>query len=239
LKESPTLSARGGSSALMTKERVILFANGEVKDYPRLASLLRKGDILVAVDGGLRHIKKLGLPPSLLIGDLDSVSAKDVKDLEKQQVPIQRFAVHKDETDLELALLAVAGMNTHTVVMVGATGGRLDHTLGNIHQLLDDKYKSWDIRLEDGDQEMYMIRDSHSLEGNQGDIVSLIPLTETVTGVQTQGLEYPLDDETLSISKTRGISNVMLGNSATIQIRDGILLCIHIRQVNNLIRRLK
>jgi thiamine pyrophosphokinase len=223
----------------MTKERVILFANGEVKDYPRLASRFRKGDILVAVDGGLRHIKKLGLTPSLLIGDLDSVSAKDVKDLEKQQVPIQRFAIHKDETDLELALLAVAGMNIHSVVIVGATGGRLDHTLGNIHQLLDEKYKSWDIRLEDGNQEIFVIRDSHILEGNQGDIVSLIPLTEKVTGIQTQGLEYPLDDETLSISRTRGISNVMLGKSATILIKNGFLLCVHIRQVNNPIRRLK
>ena len=179
------------------------------------------------------------LTPSLLIGDLDSVSAKDVKDLEKQHIPIQRFAIHKDETDLELALLAVAGMNIHSVVIVGATGGRLDHTLGNIHLLMDEKYKSWDIPLEDGNQEIFVIRDSQIIEGNPEDIVSLIPLTETVTGVQTQGLEYPLDDETLSISKTRGISNVMLGKSAAIQIRDGILLCIHSRKNNYPIRRLK
>jgi thiamine pyrophosphokinase len=71
------------------------------------------------------------------------------------------------------------------------------------------------------------------VEGNPGDIVSLIPWGAEVTGISTSGLRWPLREETLHPHKTRGLSNVLLGEEATISLKSGLLLIVqsHPRQV--------
>jgi thiamine pyrophosphokinase len=64
------------------------------------------------------------------------------------------------------------------------------------------------------------------LDGKPGDTVSLIPLGGDTEGITTQWLEYPLEDETLYFGSTRGISNVLLDENATVFIKKGLLLCI-------------
>ena len=87
---------------MQTDKRAVLFVNGQAK--PGLEVSLLPGDFLVAVDGGLRHLKRLGLKPDLLIGDLDSVDADELAEIEEVGVEVLRFPPAKDQTDLELAL---------------------------------------------------------------------------------------------------------------------------------------
>jgi thiamine pyrophosphokinase len=84
------------------------------------------------------------------------------------------------------------------------------------------------MRLIDGAQEVTFMRDKDQLTlyGQAGDILSLVPLGGDAQGVTTQGLEYPLNDETLYFGATRGISNVLLNRTATVQLKAGYLLCI-------------
>ena len=88
----------------------------------------------------------------------------------------------------------------------------------------------FDICLDDGVEEVLFCRDQAEVHGRSGDIVSLIPWSGAVQGIQTQGLRWSLNHETLYPEKTRGVSNEMLGDSASISIGSGLLLVIHRRQ---------
>jgi len=213
---------------MKTYKRAFLFANGFVEDLTSFARQIRITDLLVAVDGGLRYLNRLKKTPHILIGDLDSVSLKEIQRLEKLNVEIRKYSTHKDETDLELALGILPEFKVSKVIVAGATGDRLDHSLGNIH-LLAKFQSSFDLSLDDGHQEMFLISDHSLIHGKSNDIVSLIPLETKVTGIITAHLAYPLKNETLYFTSTRGISNVMLGQTAKVQKQKGSLLCIHIR----------
>jgi thiamine pyrophosphokinase len=126
--------------------------------------------------------------------------------------------------------VAAAKQNVPELVLIGALGGRLDQTLGNLSLLLLPELQELTVRLEDGDQEVFILHDSATIYGHQGDVVSLLPLWEDVNGVTTEELEYPLHNETLFRDRSRGISNVMQNNQAHIRIARGSLLCVHMFQ---------
>ena len=211
----------------MKQQRVALFVNGNLTRPDRVRSMLRADDFLVAVDGGLRHLAALGLKPHLLIGDFDSVAADDLIRLENSGVALKRHPVEKDETDLELALQHVAAEGYREVLIIAALGGRLDQTLGNIFLLMLPSLERCRVRLMDGREEVFLIRERETIYGCAGDVVSLLPLQGLAEGVTTEGLQYPLRQETLHPERTRGVSNVMLGERAEICLRKGLLLCIH------------
>ena len=213
----------------MTKEsqRVILFVNGPLERPEQLRAFLQPDDVLIAVDGGLRHLVTLGLTPDLILGDLDSANPSDVEKFQNSGVPVRRYPAEKDETDLQLGLSAAFDYSPAAIRIVAALGGRLDHTLGNIYLLTQPRLIQMDVRLIDGEQEVFLIRDRAALSGRPGQLVSLIPLMGPVPGVTTGNLAYPLRHETLYPEQTRGISNVMTADTATISIDSGLLLCIH------------
>ena len=208
-------------------QRVILFVNGDLNAPEKLRAFLQPTDVLIAVDGGLRHLVTLGLTPDLILGDLDSANPSDVQKFEKSGVPVQRYPAEKNETDLELGINAAFERGTTAIRIVAALGGRLDQTLGNIYLLTQPRLAKIDVRLIDGEQEVFLIRNQVTLNGQPGQIVSLIPLLGPVPGVTTGKLAYPLRHETLYPDRTRGISNLMTADTATVSIDSGVLLCIH------------
>ena len=208
---------------------VVIFANGEMRYPEAIRAMAQNAKLIIAADGGLTHIQSLGLRPHLLIGDLDSVTPDQVRWAEEQGCEIRRFPAEKDETDLELALQAAEESGCRNVVITAALGGRLDQTLSNIFLMNLPRLSDLELRIDEGDQEVILILQEIELEGREGDVVSLLPLSPIVRGIKTRGLRYPLMDESLVFYQSRGISNQMTGNSAKIQIQSGILLCIHTR----------
>jgi len=213
----------------MPKSKAWIFVNGALGSTARLSSLVHSRDWLVAADGGYRLMKMLKRAPDLVLGDLDSLTEEDLEEIEEAKIPLQRFPIAKDETDLELAINASLARGSRSIRIVGANGGRLDQELGILFQLLRPDLAAIDTRLEDGTTEAWLIRSEGIIRGDPGDTVSLIPIESASHGVITDGLRYPLRVETLWPYKTRGISNVMESKEARISIREGILLCIHIR----------
>jgi len=210
-------------------KRAVLFANGDMPQAALILPYLRPDDFYIAVDGGLRHLRNLYKTPWLLIGDLDSISAADVEGALAQGIEVKRYPVDKDETDLELALLTAVEKGFEEILIIAALGGRLDQTLGNLALLTLPFLAAAKVTIEDGTEEVFLIRDRAEINGNPGDIVSLIPLQSEVKGVETRELKYPLNHETLYAEKSRGISNGMLTDQAGVSIESGLLLCIHTR----------
>jgi len=207
--------------------RALIFANGELAVPPAIAEMIRPDDLLVAADGGLRHLSRLGLRPNWLVGDLDSVSPEEVESLQGAGVRILRYPVDKDETDLELALQAVITAGYTSIRVIAALGGRLDQTLGNLFLLQLPGLADRDVRLDDGHEEVLLVRQQVELTGQTGDTLSLLPLGGPASGIWTEGLRYPLHGETLYPERTRGISNVFLGDLVRVRLEQGMLLCIH------------
>jgi thiamine pyrophosphokinase len=208
----------------------VIFANGQLPDDSAALSLIHPNDLLIAADGGARHMSRLGLVPHLLIGDLDSLGAREVKRLERAGVELRRYPREKDETDLELALREAHSLGCREIVVMGGLGGRMDQTLGNLYLLLQPALVTADARLDDGCVEAFWVRHRAVLQGRPGDVVSLLPLMGPVEGIITRGLRYPLRGETLYPEHSRGISNEMVENEATVAAAQGFLLCLHERK---------
>ncbi len=214
----------------MSATRAIIFANGDLADPQAVREMLQPDDYLIAADGGLRHMQALGLKPHLLIGDLDSLEDGQRAQLESEGVAVERHPRDKDETDLELALLAAAKKGCKHIRVVAALGGRLDQTLANLFLLEMDGLEGIDVRLDDGREEILIIHEAATLHGKPGDTVSLLARDGCTNGVTTQGLKYPLNRETLCPNRTRGVSNEMLSEEASVTVASGRLLCIHTRR---------
>jgi thiamine pyrophosphokinase len=207
--------------------RAVVFVNGEVQDYTALAKWLRPGDHLIGADGGTRHMLALGLLPDAVVGDLDSLEPETVAKLIAQGVDIERYPVAKDQTDLELAIERGLRAGASEILLLGALGGRLDQTLANLLILAQ---RNWPVplRLAEGNQLAQVLRSGETLtlHAAPGSTVSAIPLSAVVTGITYTGLEYPLEDATLTIGSTRGVSNVVASSPATITIDEGVLLVV-------------
>lgn len=170
--------------------------------------------------------------PSLLVGDLDSLSAGDLDRARQSGVTVQQFDPEKDETDLELALdRAALGRTAPTTVTVIATPDlteRVDHFLSQLGLLSSPKYAHVTIRAWFGEALVAIVHPGEptAITGAVGSLASLIPVGGVAGGVTTHGLQYPLSDEDLSPFSTRGISNVFTSSAATVGIRAGVLAIV-------------
>jgi thiamine pyrophosphokinase len=208
-------------------KRIVILANGELPNIEKARAVLRDDDFIIAADGGTRHALALGRTPDVIVGDLDSLPADF--DVSKFDDEVVLYPKDKNETDLELAIQHAINLDPEEIIIVAALGGRLDQTIGNLF-LAAVRHSSL-IVLDDGIEEAFFCRKDALINGAKGDLVSLLPWQGKATGIVTSGLKWPLHNEVLYPQKTRGISNEMLGGTATVQIKSGLLLIIH-RRVN-------
>lgn len=218
-------------------QRVFIFANGALPDPEQVRPMLGPNDILIGADGGTNHILALGLRPHAVVGDLDSLPSPLVVTLQQGGTVIYRYPPEKDETDLELALRHALAYSPEAIRVVGALGLRLDQTLANVALLAAPWLEGIDVRLDDGVEEVLLVRSEATVEGLPGETVSLIPWGMPVEGITTEGLRWPLRDETLYPDRTRGISNELTASQARIRIRSGLLLVIHRRNTQHVTRK--
>ncbi|HEY5269594.1 MAG TPA: thiamine diphosphokinase [Anaerolineales bacterium] len=209
--------------------RAVIFVNGRIPDLELVRRLISPGDTLLAADGGTRLALALGLPPSVIIGDLDSLTDEHRRELDAAGTEIRQYSRDKNETDFELALRYAVDAGYREIIIVAALGDRLDQTLGNLGLLTAPFLVGLDVRVDDGVERAYFVRTQAQVEGRPGDLVSLIPWGGEVIGVTTVGLRWPLQGETLYPYQTRGISNELLGETASVSLKSGLLLVIHSR----------
>ena len=209
-------------------KRILIIANGELDSETAQRLLTISVDQLVAVDGGANHCMALGLVPNLIVGDLDSLTPDTLAHFTQMGIPFERHPAHKDETDLELALLGAVREGAEHIILAGALGGRLDMTVANVLLLTRPELRQVRIEIWEHRRKIWLLRPPGcEVLGQPGDTLSLIPLQGDGGGLTTNGLVYPLNDEPLCFGQTRGLSNVFTEPLARIQLRMGVLLAIH------------
>lgn len=205
---------------------IIIFANGQIEHYDFVNNKISKDSIIICCDGGVKHTYALGIMPDYIIGDLDSAPQDLIHYYKNLNVCFKVFPAKKEATDTEIAIDFAISLGATHIELYGASGNRLDHTLANVHNLMIALKAGVIARIIDEHNCIELINKCITITGKPGDIVSLIPLSSVVQGVATHGLEYPLKKEDLKIGASRGISNVMLNDKATVTIESGYLVVI-------------
>lgn len=188
-------------------------------------------DKIIAVDAGLAAADALGLVPDYVVGDFDTADAGLVAKYKK--MPHIVWEVHKpekDETDTELARSCAVALGCGEIVFLGATGGRLDHLLGNIHVLYDCLQRGIAAYILDSQNKLYLLDEGKTFcrDRQWGRYVSFLPYTEEVRRITLRGFRYPLTEKDIRRGEGAGlcISNEIVGDQAEIRFGDGILICV-------------
>ena len=209
-------------------QKIIIISGGLLVDPVFFhKKMLEIGNCLViCCDGAARHFQHLGIKPDVIIGDMDSIDPALLASYSKQGIKIIKYSANKDFTDTELALDYALGLKPESIFILGALGGRIDHTLANVFLLCKGQEKGIRTYLIDEYGEAFVPNKETSFINETGKTVSLVALSSEVTGITLTGFLYPLKEGTLILGESRGISNVINEARASISVRNGKLLVI-------------
>lgn len=190
---------------------------------------------IIAVDKGLEICNKIGLTPDVIVGDFDSASSAVVGMYrriakKKKSIEFLDLDTHKDLTDTHVALQYALDHKASEIYISGATGTRMDHTMANIGLLkicADHNVKAY---IEDDNNIITMIKGSEKLSRIEGyDYVSLIPYGGAVADVTLTGFEYDVSNYTFEIGDSRGVSNSISEDEASIEYESGYMIVVYSR----------
>ena len=202
---------------------VVVVAGGDAPTPEEIARL-PANPVVVAADAGLDHAQAAGLTVAVAVGDMDSVSTEALAAAEKAGTRIERHPADKDQTDLELALELAARL-ADRVIVIGASGGRLDHLVGNLTVLASPQWSGVDIEAWLGNAQAVVVHAHRELDVEPGATVSLFALGGPAR-VTTTGLAWPLNDEILEPLTSRGISNRATTTSPSVSVSEGVVLAV-------------
>lgn len=181
----------------------------------------------IAADSGLHLAQRLGVSVDLIVGDLDSVREEALDAATASGAIVERHDPDKDASDLELALEAARRRGGSRVVVVGGAGGdRLDHLLATAELLGSDRYADLEIEWRSGRSRAIVTRGSVSLDGDPGDLLSIVPVGGPIT-LSVEGVRWPLDASHIEHGSTRTLSNEIAHPPAVVTVTDGTAFVVH------------
>jgi len=204
----------------------LVFTGGEPVDSSVAARLPDASVPVIAADSGVERALALGRRVDLVVGDFDSADPAAVEAAVAGGAEVRRYPADKDQSDLELALAAARARGVTKVIVVGGSGGRLDHFLANALLLASPAFADIGIEALVGDARMTVIHDRARLSGAPGDLCSLLAVGGPARRVRTTGLRFPLRGEDLLPGSTRGVSNEFTEPVATVVIEHGSVLAV-------------
>ena len=212
------------------KENNVLIITGGHIEVAFLHKFLERErfSTIIAVDHGLVAVDTLGITPDYIVGDFDSVPEELLTKYRNNATPIDTFPREKDKTDTQIAIELAMIQGASSIIIVGATGSRLDHMIANIHLLLLPLHNNIDSCILDGNNKVYLKQKSFCIERmkQHGDYVSLLPFSEEILGLTLIGFKYPLDRIRLTSGSSLGISNEIIDEFARVEFTSGTLLVI-------------
>jgi len=200
-------------------KRTLILANGKPPSKQLFQKFLASADWFVCADGGANTAARFGVIPDLIIGDFDSVRKETLHVFRK--VALQK-AKDQNSTDLEKALTAAIRKKCTEIVVMGATGGRLDHAIGNLSALAKFSSKTT-IKFIDDTGEFIPVGRAVEITLPVGTSISLLPLSRC-TGIITTGLKWNLKNESLQLGIRESTSNSVISSHVNIKVRSGNLI---------------
>lgn len=214
--QSAVLFLGGSADSLTSPSASFFLAEAKVKAFP-----------IIAVDHGADLALKVSFIPQIVIGDNDSISPETQRKLLQKNVPFLKYPTQKDRTDTELALEYLEKNSFTDVTCFGLEGNRSDHFLANIFVFSHFVTRGMTIRAVGQTGCYYFFKDEVIIKGRVGDLLTLLALTPKVSGLSSQGLGYPLNNQQLVFGTSLGVSNFFNKSETSIKLKTGALLAIH------------
>ncbi|MCE5328933.1 thiamine diphosphokinase [bacterium] len=216
------------------KMHALIVANGAIENPSLILEILLENYhfnnkyLIISADGAVKNCLKLELVPDVIVGDMDSIEENDKKIIESQNIKTTyvKSPAEKNESDTQLAIEYAIKNKIKNIILIGALGKRMDHSLANLFNIASERFKNINIRILDDNYEISVLRNSGLVKGITGNILSIFSLTPSTYFINTDGLKYKLQNEHLMFSPIRGISNIFEKESAYIDFKDGTLLLI-------------
>ena len=189
-------------------------------------------DFMIAADRGMDFFFHQKITPDYVVGDFDSADPDILqyfRSLDEERRPvILQFQPEKDETDTELAMRITIERGSDVIHLLGATGSRVDHMLGNLHLLGNAMEKGVECRMVDANNRIRMVCQGIKIRREEqfGKYVSLFPFTPQVRGLTLTGFQYPLEEYPLECYHSLGVSNEITAEEAEISFREGVLVIV-------------
>ena len=215
-------------------KRCIIVCSGEISNYKWFKEQFSKNDFVICADGGTRHLRRIGISPDLIMGDMDSTTDENLRFFSSKGIPIKKFFREKDFTDAELAFNEAVESGYKDILILAGTGSRLDHSMANIFLLKKAADIGIDCCIRNEENYLWMLKglaskalDISTKSSDWKDtVLSLLPLSDTCEGVYTKGLKYRLDNAVMYLGAGTGISNEFENDTVTVGLRKGYLILI-------------
>lgn len=201
--------------------RCVILSAAPVRDPMVLAGYLLPDDYIVAADGGWQLALQMGVKPMLLVADFDSLGVSSLP----ENVECVSLPVEKDVTDTAEAMRLAYERGYRDFLLLGCTGGRLDHQQAALTIAADYVRRGCDVMLADEQNEVHVLAPgSYVYPACPDEKVSLFAFAEKVTGLFIEGLKYTVSDYELSPYDPLCVSNEWVGEDACLSFKRGLLL---------------
>ncbi|WP_158607368.1 thiamine diphosphokinase [Rhodohalobacter sp. SW132] len=200
------------------KNLAVILCNGEPPEKEQLQRSIDTADLFIAADGGGNIALQYNLLPDIIIGDLDSFHQPDTVTVPVLHKPDQNI------NDLEKALNHITQLEVENVLVFGATGQRLDHTVKNLSVMKQFHNQFNTLVFRDKFCDIKLINSPHTEQVTPGTQISLFPLSGKVTGISSSGLKYKLNNHSLENGVFDGTSNESVSDQVVITYESGDLL---------------
>lgn len=210
-------------------KRIVIISGGELNEEFVLSILEKEeNQYVIGVDRGMEFLYRHQILPNYIVGDFDSVK-KEIGDYYRNEtnVPIREFNPVKDASDTEIAIRLAMTLGAKEILILGATGGRIDHLWANVQSLAIPFKAGIDAVIMDTQNKIRLIGggETHLKKGETyGPYFSVFPLGEEVYGFSIKGAKYPLDNHTLIPYDSLCVSNQFQEDEVTISFLNGIVI---------------
>lgn len=210
--------------------RVVVSAGGPVEEIGCLQQFQNEETIFIGADRGTLHLLSVGIVPVEAVGDFDSISSEEYEEIRSSVQNIDAYQAEKNETDLELAVDRALVYQPTEVILVGVTGGRLDHMLSALQLLyrLKKEHPAVSFKMRNDCNEITIfLPGEHIIIRDDGfQYISFFSFGEPVTALTLQGFKYETYEESLTMGMTKFTSNELLQKEGHISFREGICLMV-------------
>lgn len=209
--------------------KAIIVTGGKKPSKGLLLKYMNEGDFIIGVDSGCNCLYEYDIEPDIIMGDFDSADEKVIKYLKEKNIKKVSFNKDKDYSDTQLGYEKAKELGFKEIIFFGATGSRLDHSLGNIGLMFDALKNNIRLEIIDDNNRTFFIDKETTLKGDFGDTLSFLPMSDEVLGVTIKGAKYLLDNYDMTLLEPRALSNEFLDEDITISFNKGIIMVIYSR----------
>lgn len=210
--------------------KAVIIAGGQMPSSDIVKEEVKDAEYIICADRGAEVAYKYGIEPNDIIGDFDSIDKSILQSFKDRNVSIIKFPVEKDDTDTSIAVEKVLKKRVNEVVLLGATGTRMDHVLGNVGLLVKFLKHNVKCYIRDNNNIILLTDKNITLKYRGYKYFSLLSYGETVKELTIQGGKYPLNNYELKLGDPLAVSNeFLLDKNVNIKFKNGLLLIVESR----------